>query len=620
MKKKGLVFSLAALAALTGAYLGTRDLESDMEDAAEDTATPASLSQTVSDEEMAEVTIRKDAEEMVFQKSGDSWVYPENAGFPVDEQQIDSIFAKLADVIPERVLEEPGELEEYGLDNPALSITLKKTDETSFTYLFGDTNSSTGDAYLQVEGEDAIYTVDGDIPESMQFSLYDVAEMEELPTVDSGSITKLSVQKNGEDFVTFQKDEETGIVWKMILEDGTESAVDSTQLNSLTATATGLSYASMADYPDDDLAKYGLEEPAAEIVLNYEEEVEIESEEVEPETLELDDGEPEVTEDIEEAELEMTELDVESPELEEDLEESDLEMDGEDLEPVEDTEEATVETEFGMDDADEEDADTEETVTVEYVPKTLLVKVGSTDEDGNYYVQGNDCTGIYTMDADSIEMFLNLDEMDYVDKTVHTISLSNLQKLEVTYQGKTSELFYAEEDVLPESDAEEQEDTTEEEPVEEIMEEAAEGSEEDETSAAESRVSGEETAEAFVGDAEGEETEEITEEATRESETVTNYYVDDNIVDGNTFQSFINKLSALSAQTKGNISEGDFDAEEPVIVIKVTKNDGTSAEYKYYSDDSGLYTVIPDSGFASKVNKMSVTDILEAYEALLQSS
>ena len=84
------------------------------------------------------------------------WTLADDPDYHLDQTKCDTMAAALADLKAKRRLEAPAG-EDYGFAAPLLTVTVTAAGQTS-TFTFGDTNTVTGDIYLQKAGDGAVYT------------------------------------------------------------------------------------------------------------------------------------------------------------------------------------------------------------------------------------------------------------------------------------------------------------------------------------------------------------------------------------------------------------------------------------------------------------------------------
>lgn len=92
------------------------------------------------------------------------------------------------------------------------------------------------------------------------------------------------------------------------------------------------------------------------------------------------------------------------------------------------------ESEDTSEEAEDENAEEEEPVMV---AKEIVLLVGNTDENGNYYVKTADSSYIYTMAASTVDEMMNLASDELVSSLVTDYSLADLDKVTIERTGET---------------------------------------------------------------------------------------------------------------------------------------------------------------------------------------
>lgn len=257
-----------ALALLGACYFGVRRLtaEPDQEEgiALAGPASPARLSWT------------GDGGSLTLENGEEGWSWADDAGFPLDQTAPETMTAALSSLTASRQLDSPEALADYGLDEPALTITAVDQDGTEYTYAFGDANEMTGEYYLLYNGEeDTVYLVGSDLHDAFDRDLYDMVEMEALP--DFGTVTALAVEQSGGSLSLFRTEDGGALCYDadrtwFLSRDGESLALDASKVSALTGAVTGLSWQSCVNYDADqeELTAFGLdEESAAAVTLTY---------------------------------------------------------------------------------------------------------------------------------------------------------------------------------------------------------------------------------------------------------------------------------------------------------------------------------------------------------------
>lgn len=155
----------------------------------------------------------------------------------------------------------------------------------------------TQEYYLLYNGDESkVYLVDSTLQNAFSLGLYDMVQMESLPAF--GTVTGLSVtQPDGNITLSYLEDNESltynsDLHWFLEEQDGTQLALDTGKVSSLTASVTGLTWMSCVNYDADDqeLAAWELDEDSAvKVILTYEPSGSEDDEEadVQPETFTL---------------------------------------------------------------------------------------------------------------------------------------------------------------------------------------------------------------------------------------------------------------------------------------------------------------------------------------------
>lgn len=137
------------------------------------------------------------------------WVYAGDETFPLNQNFVDSMLAKTAQLTARRYVAEGREhYGEYGLEQPSNTILVTGKNEEKKIYL-GDSNSATGDCYMAVEGDAKIYTVDATFSNLFSNKLNAMAMRESLPDIRLENMTEVTVSKDGKE-ISFVWDSAAG--------------------------------------------------------------------------------------------------------------------------------------------------------------------------------------------------------------------------------------------------------------------------------------------------------------------------------------------------------------------------------------------------------------------------
>lgn len=420
-----MISSVVVLAVLCGAYFGVKTYvakQEEQENSEEKDETTNILSASTDDIKSLKFII--DKKEVIFEKDGDSWVKKDETEFPVNQDKLNEAASAISSLDAARVLDKVEDLYEYGLDNPSntITITMGEGDETSIRV--GMENESTSQYYVNKDDDrETVYVVSADTVEPFMNNLYDYAQMEEFPNVDTANIYQVEVDEDSS-YYKLEKEEDTGFWY---ISDGkAQEKADSAKISTLTSAIGSLEYAAFADYNCTNKEDYGLDQPYAEINVYYNEEKE-------------ESGEEDVDKESTDEELVNSES---ADDTSEDQSTADNITAGE----------ISVEDETGDDVGGVKDEP-------EMEQKQLTIYIGDEAEDDTRYVSVNDSNQVYTISEESLSAFLGKENSDFLDLTVSYLSINNLSQLSVDYNNE-NHIFNVSRETLENEDGEEEEQTS----------------------------------------------------------------------------------------------------------------------------------------------------------------
>ena len=382
-KSTKLVSAVVVLAVLGGVYVGLNTYVSKEEktESSEEESKTEVFSVKTDDIKSLEFIV--DKKEVTFEKKDDSWVKKDETAFPVNQTTLDSAASAIKKVEADRVLEDVEDLTEYGLDSPSNTVTVDTADGTTKLNI-GDENTSTNQYYISKDDDDStVYVVAADTVSPFMNSLYDYAQGEDFPTIDSSTVKKVQVSENKDSYVLEENSD--GATWDVSGDGNSDKeSADTTAAGNVTSGLGNFAFDQFVNYNAEDLSQYGLDKPYATITVDYQEEVKNDS-----------------TDSTESGENDSTAS-------ESDSESSD-----------------TTDT-----DSSSEDADSKTTTVV-------VIYVGDEAGDGSRYVT-IDNKQIYTMSTDTLSAVIDKTPSDLWSLIVNYLSVKNLDQLQVTYGETTS--------------------------------------------------------------------------------------------------------------------------------------------------------------------------------------
>ena len=410
-KSTKLVSAVVVLAVLGGVYVGLNTYVS-KEEPTESSSEEENKTEvfSVKTEDIKSLEFIVDKKETTFEKKDDSWVKKDETDFPVNQTTLDSAASAIETVEADRVLENVDNLTEYGLDSPSNTITVDTSDGTT-KFNIGDENTSTNQYYITKDDDDStVYVVAASTVTPFMDSLYDYAQGEDFPTIDSSTVKKVQVSEDKDSYVLEENSD--GATWD-VSSDGSsdKETADTTAAGNVTSGLGNFAFDQFVDYNAEDLSKYGLDNPYATITVDYQEEVE------------------DTSSDSSESDSTASESDSKDTEGDE----------------------------GDSTDASDDSSSSEDTKTTT-VDKQLVIYVGDEAVDGSRYVTV-DNKQIYTMSTDTLSAVIDKTPSDLWSLIVNYLSVKNLDQLQVTY-GETTSTVNVSRETSTDDDGNEKETTT----------------------------------------------------------------------------------------------------------------------------------------------------------------
>ena len=158
-----------------GAYFGARYLGNVEEN--EETETFTATDFSVSD--AIELIVSGDYP-LNFTKDNDVWKDAQDRNASISQSMVESLLTQIHHVTSDTCIENPEDLGQYGLDEPSMTITVTLKNGSSIILNIGDANGMTGDYYLQVEGNDSVYTLSPSVVSAFEKTPEELMKMNQI--------------------------------------------------------------------------------------------------------------------------------------------------------------------------------------------------------------------------------------------------------------------------------------------------------------------------------------------------------------------------------------------------------------------------------------------------------
>jgi len=286
-KKQGrnLVLLLVLLIILAAVYVmyGFIEKKKDEKKQASDDAETISMV-SMEEQDLASIHMINELGELTLVKNTDgTWSEKDNSQIPLNQTYTKKMAESIQTMNAQKeVVEEAKDLSEYGLDNPSLTVEAVKSDGTAEKVEVGD-KSALGDGYYACKaGKTKIYLIESDFYSTYHYGLNDLAECAEAPEITAQSIKNLLVkdQQYGTLEIAYETENSRDYTGSglspYVVKQGYKVPMvgDSDQITSYLGGFSGLNYQKCVNYEGQDLAKYGLDQPAVTIEIAYETEEE----------------------------------------------------------------------------------------------------------------------------------------------------------------------------------------------------------------------------------------------------------------------------------------------------------------------------------------------------------
>lgn len=273
---KKLIVLLAVLVVLMGGTYVMQQINFEEEEP-EETESVTEVIYAATEEEIKEISWTYDGNEFSFIRTEDGWINGTDENFPVDENVVSNVLAKLEELTSTKTIEAAADLAEYGLDEPAVAIHV--TTDESCEILIGDASALGG--YYASLGDGNVYVIGQSVFNMFSKELYDFVLEEELP--DLTTIRKVVSESEARD-LTLLYEEGLGLVysddyvWYLVSDDGM-LALDNELTEALLTTVSGVEWTECVDYYADkeELKTYGLDEPMVSLTVSYVESTQVDT-------------------------------------------------------------------------------------------------------------------------------------------------------------------------------------------------------------------------------------------------------------------------------------------------------------------------------------------------------
>jgi hypothetical protein len=268
-----LLLLLLALVVAVGAYLLVTRLTPDEGDG----SVAGTTLVKVSENDIKSISWVQGDTEASFERVGDIWSNTADREFPLSQGSGEKLVSAVDEVVSTRSFGGVTDFAQYGLEEPAMTVTVGYDDGTENTYALGNQNTVTSEYYMRLDNSGDVHLIGSDMYSAFSVSLMDMVQTEDIPAF--GDPLSLTVQAGG-NTLELEYFEDGGSLayssfFHWFIKNGNEyRAADTNTIQTFMTDLTSMEWAEVVSYraDDEELAAYGLDKPAAVLTVKYMEE------------------------------------------------------------------------------------------------------------------------------------------------------------------------------------------------------------------------------------------------------------------------------------------------------------------------------------------------------------
>lgn len=231
--------------------------------------------------EINKITYLQEKEEIVLEQKGEEWICRTDEKCPVNEFTVSAMLDSLKEVKAYRKIQGADiDREMFGLEDPSQVVTFTLKDGKEYVFTLGVLNEAVDKYYFQMPDDENVYLIDTTMYNKFDYSLLDLADVEEYPAMGNRDIAEFVLERKGKTlyFVDKQdaahKKNETEIPeceWMYGSDKKNLKELEEEKASALVQAILNLSNSECITYnkTEEDFKTYGLDRPSLKLTFHY---------------------------------------------------------------------------------------------------------------------------------------------------------------------------------------------------------------------------------------------------------------------------------------------------------------------------------------------------------------
>lgn len=153
---------------------------------------------------------------IVFTKSGDTW-YAEDEHFPLNQDRVNAMVSAISSIGANRTVDE-GTAEDYGLDEPIVSVEITYNGNTIYRYAIGNKNAFNGEYYFQND-DGGFYMIASGLLPYFQYTLDDLVVLDTpISDINTEYIQRIQVTLPTKETREFTAEDDIAALYELFCE------------------------------------------------------------------------------------------------------------------------------------------------------------------------------------------------------------------------------------------------------------------------------------------------------------------------------------------------------------------------------------------------------------------